>query len=84
MTNLIDAVKSGTMTLDQALRASEARANQGAWVPASNQTEVPFVTRSGHKLLYCYQASTGRHGYLNCETDMILSDEEAAQALALF
>lgn len=48
------------------------------WIPACGGTETPFVSRSGVRLLYVWQPSTGRHAYLNMDTDMILSDEEAA------
>lgn len=57
--------------------------HEGNWYPACNGTEVPFHTRTGRRLLYCWQPSTGKHAYLDCDTDLILSDEEAAQALAL-
>jgi hypothetical protein len=63
------------------LRAREERALNGNWVPANGGTETPFKSRSGRTLLYCWQASTGRHAYLDCGTDLILSDEEAAAAL---
>lgn len=69
-------------TVADLLNAKTARAQNGNWVPASNGTEVPFFTRSGHRLLYCYQPATGRHAYLNVETDLILSDEEASTLLA--
>jgi hypothetical protein len=71
------------MTLVDAIEASEARKAQGAWVPACGGTEVPFTTRTGARLLYCWQPSTGRHAYLDCGTDLFLTDEEAARALAM-
>lgn len=52
------------------------------WVPACGGTETPFHSRSGRTLLYCWQPSTGRHAYLDCGTDLILSDEEARACLA--
>lgn len=54
---------------------------EGDWVPASGGTEVPFLTRSGATLLYCYQPRSGKHAYLDCGTDMILTDEEARNLL---
>lgn len=60
-----------------------AKAAQGNWIPACGGTEVPFYTRSGRRLLYCWQPSTGRHAYLDCDTDLILSDAEAAQTIGL-
>lgn len=53
------------------------------WIPACGGTEKPFRSRSGKTLLYCWQPSTGRHAYLDCGSDIILSDDEAAAALAL-
>jgi len=54
----------------------------GNWYPACGGTEIPFYTRTGVRLLYCWQPSTGKHAYLNLETDLILSDEEAQTILA--
>jgi len=56
---------------------------QGDWYPANGGTETPFVTRTGRRLLYCWQPRTGKHAYLDCETDMILTDAEAAAYLQL-
>lgn len=61
----------------------DARAAQGPWVPASGGTETPFRTRTGRRLQYCWQRSTGKHAYLDCDTDLILSDEEAQAALGM-
>ncbi len=73
MTNLVEL-----------LNQKIARDNNGAWVPACGGTEVPFTTRGGRRLLYCYQATTGRHAYLDLGTDLILSDEEAELVLGKF
>lgn len=66
----------------QLVKARKA-AEQGNWFPACNGTEVPFTSRTGKRMLYCYQPSTGRHAYLDLGSDIILSDEEAQAALAL-
>jgi hypothetical protein len=63
------------------LQLKRERAEQGAWVPACGGTEVPFRTRTGRTLLYCWQPSTGRHAYIDCTTDLILSYEESQFAL---
>lgn len=73
-----------TKSVAQLLEEKQAKAEQGNWLPANGGTEVPFFTRSGRKLLYCWQPATGRHAYLDCQTDLILSDEEAQLALGLF
>ena len=71
------------MNVKEMLDAAEAKRNQGNWVPACGGTEVPFLTRSGHTLLYCYQPSTGKHAYLDCGTDLILTDDDARLALGV-
>lgn len=64
-------------------KARAKKAAQGDWLPANGGTEQPFYTRNGYRLLYCWQRSTGRHAYLNCETDLILADDEAWLALGM-
>lgn len=54
---------------------------QGEWIPACNGAEVPFTTRSGARLLYCYQPRSGKHAYLDCGTDVILTDSEATNLM---
>jgi hypothetical protein len=54
------------------------------WYPATGGTEKEFRTRTGRRLLYCYQPSTGNHAYLDPDTDLILTHEEAIVALELF
>lgn len=75
------AKKGGKLTLAEELDVRAHKASQGNWVPAAGGTETPFRTRSGRKLLYVYQRSTGHHAYLDVETDLILSNEEAQLAL---
>ena len=53
------------------------------WIPACGGAETPFVSRSGVRMLYCWNPGTGCHAYLNCGTDMIMTDEEAAAALMM-
>jgi len=64
------------------LAANDYMRDQGDWFPASGGTEVPFETRSKRRLLYCWQPSTGRHAYLDLDTDVILGDDEAEQVLS--
>lgn len=64
-------------TVEQILREKEER---GMWVPACGRTETPFTCK-GFRLLYCWNTGTGKHAYLNLDTDIILSDEEALQIL---
>lgn len=72
-----------TASVADLLDAAKRKAEQGAWTPASGGTETPFYTRNRRRLLYCYQATTGRHAYLDCDTDLILSDDEARNALGV-
>lgn len=55
-----------------------------SWLPACGGTEAPFVSRSGKRLQYVWQPSTGKHAYLDLDSDIILSNEEAEVALALY
>lgn len=52
------------------------------WIPANGGTETPFTTRSGRRLLYVWDTRSGRHAYLDCQTDIVLTDEEARLALS--
>jgi len=61
---------------------AENRLNDN-WIPACGGTEVPFVSRSGKRLQYVWQPSTGQHAYLDLDSDTILSNEAAEAALAL-
>lgn len=67
-----DAGKSLSEILDERQR----RAEQGPWLPACGGTETPFHTRTGYRLLYCYQPSTGRHAYINLDTDIAIDDSD--------
>jgi hypothetical protein len=68
-------------TLVELLKERDAKAREGNWIPACNGTEVEFRTRNGYRLLYVWQPSTGNHAYLNLDTDIILTHEEALLAL---
>lgn len=51
--------------------------NENCWVAANGGQETPTRFRSGRSLLYVFNPATGRHAYLDVETDILLSDEEA-------
>jgi len=65
------------MNLAELLEKRDKEKEQGNWIPASGGTEVPFLTRSGRRLQYLWQPSTGKHAYYDCDNDLILTDEEA-------
>lgn len=58
--------------------------SSGNWYPACGGTETPFWTRNRRYLLYVWQPSTGKHAYLDVQTDLILTDEEARLALGTY
>ena len=58
------------------LEARKKQAEQGNWYPACGGTEVPFTTRTGHRLWYMWQPSTGKHAYLDLDSDMFVDDSE--------
>ena len=72
------------ISLMDLLLATDAAKDQGDWQPANGGTEEPFVTRSGKRLLYCWQPTTGKHAYLDMDSDLILTDEEARLHLATY
>jgi len=51
------------------------------WLPACGGTEEPFQSRSGRRLLYCYNPAKDQHAYLDCDEDRVLTNEEAEEAL---
>ena len=53
------------------------------WVPACGGTETPFTTRTGRRLLYMWNLSTGEHAYYDLASDTFLSNDEASTALAM-
>jgi len=57
--------------------------SQGNWVSCVGRQRRNFTTRTGRRLLYCWQPLTGKHAYLDVGTDIILSDEEAQAALGM-
>ena len=57
--------------------------NLNKWVPANGGTETVFKSRSGIRMLYCFNPALGQHQYLNVDTDMIMTDDEARSALSL-
>jgi len=61
----------------------EAKRAQGDWRPASGGTEKPFTTRTGRRLLYVHQPSTGQSAYMDMDTDIVLSQRDAEFALGL-
>jgi hypothetical protein len=72
------------MTVCEQIEAVIAKREQGNWYPACGGTEVPFTTRNGYRLQYMFQPATGNHAYINCDTDILLSDEEARLALGTY
>jgi hypothetical protein len=81
---MLSLTNDPNLTLTERIEAEQRRREQGNWVAACNGTETPFTTRTGRRLLYCWQPSTGRHAYLDVNVDLILSDEEARLALATY
>lgn len=78
---LIEAIQP--MTLIEAIQKKDQQAERGAWYPANGGKETPFTTRSGRRLMYCWQPSTGKHAYLDLGTDLFLDDEEVRLALGM-
>jgi hypothetical protein len=73
----------GKRNLLKAIQEREQRLAQSPWMPASGGTETPFHTRGGRLLQYLYQPATGEHAYIDCETDIFLTDDEANRELSI-
>ena len=56
---------------------------QPEWIPACGGTEAPFTTRTGRRLLYMWNPTTGEHAYYDVGNDVFLSNDEATAALAM-
>lgn len=75
---------STEITVAEMLARKVQKDQQGPWLPANQGTEVPFATRTGFRLLYVWQPTTGKHAYLNLDTDIVLTDEESRIALGTY
>lgn len=73
---ILSDVTTNELTMIEGLLELDKLAEQGNWIPACGGTEVPFFTRAGHKVLYCWQPSTGKHAYLDMGTDIIIPNED--------
>lgn len=69
--------------MNTTLEYEMAKHGADRWVPANGGTETPFTSRSGIRLLYCWNPHQRKHAYLNVDTDMILTDDEARAALMM-
>jgi hypothetical protein len=83
-----DILKNETANLkrlvEQENKLMKEHVKNDNWIPACGGTEEPFVSRSGKRLQYVWQPSTGQHAYLDLDSDTVLSDEAAQKALALY
>lgn len=66
-----------TKSIAELLEERKIKAENGPWYPANGGTEPVFTARSGRRLQYCYQPTTGRHAYYDVDNDIILSDDDA-------
>jgi hypothetical protein len=55
--------------------------SDGDWVPAAGGKEEPFTARDGRRLQYMWNPVTKEHAYLDLDTDVLLSDDEAWKVL---
>ena len=62
---------------------SLCRQRADVYIPACGGTETPFTSRSGKRLLYVFHPASGNHGYINVDTDMLLTADEVMEALQL-
>jgi hypothetical protein len=60
---------------DMLNEAQARRERTGRWVAACGGSETPMLVQ-GVRVLYCWNNGTGKHAYLNLDTDMIMLDGE--------
>jgi hypothetical protein len=58
----------------------EPQGRPDTWLPACGGTEQPFTCK-GRRLLYCWNPARDEHAYLDLDTDLFLSNEEAWEIL---
>jgi hypothetical protein len=58
------------MATQQTVYQSAAEGRWDMWVTAGCGTEVPYIC-GGRWTLYVYNFATGKHGFLDMETDMV-------------
>jgi hypothetical protein len=63
--------------------SSGSKINTDNWIPASGGTEKPFTTRTGKKLWYMWNTSTGEHKYLDVDNDIFLDDKDVESAFGM-
>lgn len=54
---------------------SSPHSTADSWVPANGGQETESRSRSGRRILYCWQRSTGKHAYIDLDADMELPRE---------
>lgn len=64
------------MTTVEAFKVAMA-ARTNAWFPASGGTETAFKSRTGKRMLYCFNPALRKHAYLDLDSDVIMTDEDA-------
>lgn len=57
------------------------RKARGRWVPAVGWTGEEYITPHGRRLLYVWHTGTCEHGWLDCDTAIVLSEHAAEHAL---
>lgn len=63
--------------MDRALFDAACERGDDIWLPANGGSETEFVSRSGVRLLYCYNPALRRHAYVRLDSDMVVTDAEA-------
>ena len=74
-------LKSKAETAIARIFAEACKNSTDTWLPASGGTETAFTSRSGVRMLYCYNPGQNRHAYLNIDTDIIMTQDEASNAI---
>lgn len=57
------------------MKTSPGPAVHHQWIAACGGTEVPFTTRTGHRLHYMFCPATGEHAYYDCTNDIFVTGD---------
>jgi hypothetical protein len=69
----IDEMLREALAAGMTLEYAEALvSNADRWVPACGGKEAPF-TKNGTRWLYVWNPKMGQHGYLNLDSDLVVS-----------
>ena len=75
---LSDLMKQGKIDMKDFLDIRDFHKEQGNWIPGTG--EHPFLYK-GTRLVYVWQPTTGKKGYLNLDHDIVYNDMDCTEVV---